>query len=172
MPLTESEKIQLQGLLQRLNMDEVESADNFTLVGGMSDASKRRMDDSPSADSTKKAYAGNSVGEKVVGKTPQGKAIVLPPGVDSVSAWGQIFITFGKLRAAVTNKELSYGELYDSTDEEHVSYVRYARGRVTCGTGHIKDLAEYIVIRDADPSSSHGSQMPFIPGTQDIRRFK
>lgn len=171
MPLSSQEKAQLQELMRRIQFDDDESVESFALVGGMSDASKRRLDDSPVGESTKKGYVAFAPENQVVGTTPQGKDIVLPPGVESVAAWGQTIINFGKFAPSTTGKEMSYAELFESKDEEHRGYVKYAKGRVHCAKGHLKDLADYVVVRSADPSSQ-SDQLPFIPGTTEVRRFK
>eukprot|EP00435_Cladocopium_sp_Y103_P048346 s728_g14.t1 len=176
-PLTPGEKLMLANLLARVKSTEddpeVMTPSSFALVEEdlqyMSDASKRRMEDPPEGFDSRRPYLAAPKND-IVGHTPKGKPICLPPGVDSVASWGRSIIQFGKFMSKKGAHEFTYKEIYDSDQEDDARYVRWVKGHVESGTGHLLDFAQYIVVRDCqrDPSG----QMPVIPGTSVCRRFK
>eukprot|EP00435_Cladocopium_sp_Y103_P051192 s837_g15.t2 len=167
-PLSPSEKLVLSNLLARARvMDEDPEAatpSSFDLIEedlqGMNDASKRRMCEPAEGDGYRRTYVPDSSPE-VLAHTARGKPICLPPGVDSLKSWG--IIQFGKFMAKKGSVEVCYQEVFDSEREEDLRYVRWVKGQADSATGHLLDLAQYFLVRDAqkDPMG----QMPVIPGT-------
>ena len=176
-PLSHTEKVVLQNLLARYKNTEEESESmsptSFSLVGdenhGMTDASKRRMVEPPESHDSDRAYS-VPLQDEIAAHTPKGKPICLPPGVTSVASWGRSIIQFGKFMSKKGSHEYTYKEVYDSEKEEDVRYVRWVKGQIDSASGHLLDLASYIVVRDfqKDPQG----QLPVIPGTATARRVK
>lgn len=183
-PLTWQGKEILQDLLARSSVhpEEVEPSTpgSFSMVDlqAMSDASKRRPDDSEEEQVSKRMFAANlpymTEGPPqpvLVGKTPRGKAIYLPPDVPNVTTLGRSIIQFGKYNKKSGESGISYAELYeDHSDAEKVRYVKWVVAQTDSSKGLLLDLASYLCIRSAE--SAEGSQLPFIPGTTTLRIVK
>eukprot|EP00435_Cladocopium_sp_Y103_P071090 s130_g36.t1 len=138
-------------------------------IQAMNDASKRRMSEPAEGDGCRRVYV-PEVNPEILAYTVRGKPICLPPGVDSMKSWGRSVIQFGKFMAKKGAIEISYQEVYESGREEDIRYVRWVKGQVDSANGHLLDLAQYFIVRDAQMSPS--GQMPLIPGTAVARRLK
>ena len=176
-PLSSSEKLMLHNLLARARVTEEDpeaaTPHSFDLIEediqAMNDASKRRMSEPAEGDGTRRTYAAEP-NKEVLAYTVRGKPVFLPHGVDSVKTWGRSVIQFGTFMAKKGSVEVCYQEIYESEREEDVRYVRWVKGQVDSASGHLLDLAQYFVVRDA-LMGAHG-QLPIIPGTNMARRLK
>lgn len=172
-------------------------SEEFQLVtapdhGAMTDGSKRRGDEEPSATTSKsqRNYSMNgltveganhcvpltSMSAGYVGPLsfpspmPSEKpyAFDLPPGVPNVERWGSTVIEFGRYQG----KNVTYEELFSNPDPVVQEYVQWASSRTKESHGLLSDLARYIqVVRKLNPVAA-ADQGPVIPGTQRVRRFR
>jgi hypothetical protein len=138
--------------------------------GAMNDASKRLRE--TSADKPMKTYAASSeIGTMAVPMPSAGygvKVPKLPPGVDSVEAWGRTKISFGKFKDKRT-----YSGLHVSQSAEDRSYKSWLAPRHEKGSPQLQDLVNYLVAM-GDPSVIdlvHDKQVVTIPGTDIPRRM-
>lgn len=84
---------------------------------------------------------------------------------------GTFVIQFGKFVAEKGNVEVSFQEAYESGSHEDIHCVRWVGGQAESASGgHVLAFAQYIIVRDAQQSSS--GPMPVIPGTSVARRLK
>eukprot|EP00435_Cladocopium_sp_Y103_P038405 s2757_g10.t1 len=163
------------------------------VLGAMTDGAKRR-EEMPLARETKrimvpqaKAYGGPASSQGVVpgsmhqpmsmgapfpGMSPAcgpeiGHANLppLPEGVPDVDTWSYTLIEFGQFKGA----SMSYQELVDSTEERHVSYIKWCRSRSRTASGQLKDLCDFLAHHYANTIEDSG---PVIPGTGVTRRLK
>lgn len=182
MPLNAEEQELLQELMARAAeppCSEWEIAGG-PISGAMTDGSKRResgLAEGPrgkrlttTMGSSSAGYmASDAVGTPFLHDTDlKSFDIELPPGVDSFDSWGRTLIDFGKLKEL----GISYHELYQSTDSVCVDYVKYAKPHAKSSTGHLQDLAKYLVACDRVLDPFKGSQQPVIPGTTSARKLK
>ena len=187
-PLSSSEKVLLQELLSRATacaeMEEPSTPGSFSVIesseqgGGMSDAAKRLNPVDEELMSSKRPYCLNSgTGESsgapsLLGRTPQGKPIFLPAGVNDMESWGRSVIQFGKYMSKKGTAPMSYAELFAArvSDDEKRRYVRWVVAQVDSAKGHLLDLGMYLCIRTDE--GYQNSQLPLIPGTGVVRLFK
>ena len=141
----------------------------------MTDASKRRLEESPERPSSR-PYAPGAMsavpfplegedvpGVNVFGKTKKGLVIRLPEGVPSLGQWGRSILDFGKYPPV----DGLYEEICAKSDKEIVSYVKWCRAQVDSAEGLLKDFGLFIYASEFDPE-----QRPLIPGTDVVRRFR
>ena len=187
-PLSVAEKAVLQELLHRANMSgeapEPSTPGSFSVVeaqevaGAMSDAAKRRGQTPDEESLMKRPYSTlPGSGEMMsapalLGRTPHGKPIFLPEGVNDLESWGRTVIQFGKFMQKRGTTGLSYAELFDgrASDEEKRSYVKWVIHQVDSAKGHLADLGFYLCLRTDE--CHMGNQLPLIPGTGAVRLFK
>eukprot|EP00435_Cladocopium_sp_Y103_P038006 s382_g10.t1 len=168
------ERVLLNELLSRASVStevtEPSTPGSFSVIesmdgaGAMSDASKRRGTEFLDGLS-KRMYAPaaemESCGEpmcKSVGVTPHGQPIFLPSGVDSVEIWGRSVIQFGKFMPKKGVTGISYEELFQSRDEDKLSYVDWVVKQVRGAKGLLLDLGLYLCIRKTQTET--GDQLP------------
>ena len=88
----------------------------------------------------------------------------------AASRLGHSVVQFGKVMAKKGNVEVSYQEVNESGSQKDIRYVRWVKGQAESASGHLLDFEQYIILRDAQQSSS--GQMPVIPGINVTRRLK
>ena len=88
----------------------------------------------------------------------------------AASRLGRSVVQFGKVMAKKGNVEVSYQEVNESGSQEDIRYVWWVKGQAEPASGHLLDFEQYIIVRDAQQSSS--GQMPVIPGINVTRRLK
>ena len=78
----------------------------------------------------------------LLGRTPQGKPIFLPAGVNDMESWGRSVIQFGKYMSKKGTAPMSYAELFAArvSDDEKRRYVRWVVAQVDSAKGHLLDL--------------------------------
>eukprot|EP00435_Cladocopium_sp_Y103_P020594 s2229_g5.t1 len=180
------ERVLLNELLSRASVSaevtEPSTPGSFSVIesidgaGAMSDASKRRGTEVLDGLS-KRMYAPAAEIEscdepmhKSVGVTPHGHPIFLPSGVDSVEIWGRSVIQFGEFMPKKGVTGISYEELFQSRDEDKLSYVDWVIKQVRGAKGLLLDLGLYLCIRKNQTET--GDQLPVIPGTNTARVLK
>ena len=194
-PLTAEERRTLQELhfREQLTMnclpeyaDELSSQWSLAdeTPSAMSDASKRRLEEyvpPPVKSDVTTAYTrvpvpcstfagpptpGSPTAEVNLGSTKKGKAILLPPGVTSLSNWGETMLEFGKYGA----KDWCYEDLRQNSDKDVVSYVKWCKSQADAAEGRLRDLCLFLVA--CDNVSGTAAQRPVIPGASEVRRFR
>lgn len=88
-----------------------------------------------------------------------------PRGVSTLDMWGDTVIAFGQYAKA--NK--TYHELWNSSDPQCQSYIRWCQSRSKSAKGQLLDLCNYLIHVEAIHPSMQG---PVIPGTSLVRQFK
>eukprot|EP00435_Cladocopium_sp_Y103_P076309 s154_g89.t1 len=187
-PLSAAEKAVLQDLLNRASLtneiQEPSTPGSFSVIdpnehgGAMSDASKRCGHSQDDDVNSKRPYSmvpgsGELLSAPaLLGRTPHGKPIFLPSGVNDLESWGRTVIQFGKFIQKRGSEGISYAELFDgrASDEEKRSYVKWVIHQIDSAKGHLLDLGLYLCVRTDD--CARGDQLPLIPGTGAVRRFK
>ena len=105
--LSPSERVMLAELLARAHgvddEPEVPTPTSFAVIEeeafhGMGEAAKRRTDEPTGESELKRSYVAK-IKDEVVGRTPKGKPIILPQGVNDLASWGRTIIMFGKFAA-------------------------------------------------------------------------
>ena len=136
--------------------------------GGMSDAAKRLNPVDEELMSSKRPYCltsgtgESSVAPSLLGRTPHGKPIFLPAGVNDMESWGRSVIQFGKYMSKKGTAPMSYAELFAArvSDDEKRRYVRWVVAQVDSAKGHLLDLGMYLCIRTDE--GYQNSQLPLI----------
>ena len=176
--LSPSERVMLAELLAHAHgvddEPEVPTPTSFAVIEeeafhGMGEAAKRRTDEPTGESELKRSYVAK-IKDEVVGRTPKGKPIILPQGVNDLASWGRTIIMFGKFAAKKGATEITYTEVFDSKNAEDIRYVRSVKGQVESASGHLLDLSLYFLARESHESLMQ--QLPMIPGTDTVRRFK
>lgn len=91
----------------------------------------------------------------------------LPPGVGSVTRWGQTVISFGKYK-----NRLSYAAFKDSPKEEDVGYKNWMCNHYKSGSPPLRDLVDYSkAVGDETILPFFEGQSVMIPGSNVHRRF-
>lgn len=180
-PLSAEEAKLLQELMQRAHLSEGVSNPGSASVAAMTDASKRRLEDSPNRDRRTRGYQekvedhdlpwqfcgspATDVSDQPVsfGKTPKGVPIELPEGVVSLDMWGRTILEAGKH----ASDKHTYADMVGSADSELRGYARFCRGKVDSLTGQLHDFAMYVCAVEFSPT-----QLPCIPGTNLPRKYR
>ena len=177
-PLSASERMMLAELLACAHgtddESEVPTPTSFAIIEdeafhGMGEAAKRRTDEPTGESELKRSYV-PKIKNEVVGRTPKGKAIILPQGVSDLASWGRTIIMFGKFAAKKGATEITYAEVFEPKSAEDIRYVRWVKGQVESASGHLLDLSLYFLARESHENLMQ--QMPMIPGTDTLRRLK
>ena len=154
----------LQALRAELNSQH----DEFELLsdaGSMSDASKRRGDETSPLDAPRAKQRpqtpGYSGGSSTVNETGS-----FPPGIDSLETWGCTILETGKY----AKQGFTYFELSSSQDPEMKRYCAWMLSQKDRSdlNAEIKDFVKYLVLKS---ESSEASQSYF-PGSTVVRRLR
>ena len=137
-----------------------EDMDGFQAVTptSMTDASKRRLTDSPTG--------GTEVTQLPV-KPSKFSTEVLPPGITSMEMWSQTMVDFGKHK----DRQWSYAEMLDMSknDAGIKSYVDWVRGHTSgSSSAQLKDFHAFI--KEVD--RLRGSPTLTFPGSSATRKLK
>eukprot|EP00435_Cladocopium_sp_Y103_P013345 s443_g3.t1 len=187
-PLSAEEQGVLYALMRRagISVGSVDPApcasemgeSDWSVMSGaaMSDACKRRLEESPERQVQRSPYIApeaplpfpdalptHDSGVTSFGKTKRGNLVRLPNGVPSLEKWGRSVLEFGKF----ASRDWTYEEIMSKSDKEVISYVKWCRSQVDSAEGCLKDFALYIHAVEYDPE-----QRPLIPGTEVVRRFR
>ena len=185
-PLSAEERNVLEHLLRRASLSAqtgleegcpsvISADDEWSVTGGMSmtDASKRRFENSPEREDRQVKYTGTglmsvaappSLSKALVGSTRRGQSIFLPEGIDDMSMWGRSILEFGKFE----KRGWTYSEMAESTEKEVVSYVKWCKAQADSADGLLKDFSFYLLARDYRPDQ----QNLVIPGTNHVRKLR
>lgn len=146
--------------------------------GAMHDGSKRRK--SPPRRETPSRAAGSTPAPVMPANPPPPMTLsavqwseleaygrgMLPPGIDSMQAWSNTLLCFGKLAA----EELSYLDLVLSNEEEKIDYVDWICSHVNSKySSQFQDVAAFVKIFGKVIKRERGIRFP---GSKTIRKFK
>ena len=192
-PLSQEEQQLLQSLLLRANLmqpkEKSESAEGSVVTESgwsvmheaMTDASKRRMAESPPREARDLGYTlrtssvpmpallpGLTSGVtpfeiQAFGSTRKGVPVTLPPGIIDLEMWGRSVLEFGKY----LSRGWTYQEVVSNQDPEVRSYVKWCRGQVDNADGFLRDFGMYILASEFKPD-----QGLIIPGTCHTRKLR
>ena len=164
-------------------------------LAAMTDASKRREDDSSCVPNSKRerggtglsaypkfvtpptsppgltSYAGGSHMPPPMPKSTHVEGLPdIPEDISSLEQWGKSLIQFGQYKAT----GWSYEDLASATDDRAVSYVKWVKARAKSSTGLLHDLACFLVRFQAERDIARDLAWdgPCIPGTDVHRTFK
>lgn len=128
----------------------------------MTDASKRRFDDSDFSDFELADFRCSQA--PVAPTTTPYQTTQFPDGVTSLAQWGQTLCTLPK----VVGLKLSYAELVElsKSDREIFSYLNVFILSFTGNSAKVKDLQKYLV------ASGYKPPAPYYEGSKEVRVFK
>lgn len=144
------------------------SVNDFQVIGGaMSDGSKRRVE-SPLNQSVAKARNPEPPMTMTMSTPQVSWRDRLPEGISSIEEWGDCIIEVGKY----AKDDLSYGELVNSTLEDHREYVKWVlkNPKKSSSPGWI-DMVSYLTLHQG-VTGRRGIVRGHYPNSSMVRRFR
>lgn len=143
-------------------------SDEFLMVAGtMSDGSKRRGED-PHHGSVAKARNPLPPSSLSPSANPADWRDKLPEGISSLEEWGDCLLEVGKY----AKDDLSYGELVNSTLEDHRDYVKWVMANPNkSNSPGWKDLVSFLKLH-SEVTGRRGIVRGHYPNSSIARRFR